>query len=348
MKNGSRILNYIVGSKIGRGAFGEIYSAIDEHTGILWALKTEKSTANKKTLSFEFQILAQIQSSPHFPRLGILGHGPGFSFFSMELLGPSLTQIMKKIPNHRFNIETAVRASFHILKCIESLHIYGFVHRDIKPGNILTREGTDHPLCLIDFGLSRVYINPNNGHHLPPRRRVGFRGTKAYSSRYAHLGEDLSRRDDLISWFYLSLELIIGYLPWRGLSEKEQILALKDNFDIGQTVSPIAPELFEIWRYVSSLSFFDTPNYAQIYGILLSFLSRIGSKFSDQYDWAEILHNTRMTVVQPLEALVAEGNHESINSISTVDDNIEAHLMGPNITAPPPFSQMSEEQPCCC
>ena len=66
-------MDYIIGQKIGQGAFGEIYSAIDVKTGLIWAIKTEPESTNRKTLRFEYQILARVQSSPTFPRLGILG-----------------------------------------------------------------------------------------------------------------------------------------------------------------------------------------------------------------------------------------------------------------------------------
>ena len=268
LEQGSQVLDYLIGPKIGRGAFGEIYSAIDQRTGLIWALKTESSEARRKTLNFEYKILATVQSSSCFPRLGVYGRAETFTFISEELLGPSLSHILKKLPGHKFSMSTAVRASFHVLNCIESFHVFGFVHRDIKPGNILTREGTDHPLCLIDFGLAKVYLNSENGQHLPPRTRVGFRGTRAYASRNAHLNRDLSRRDDLISWFYLAYELIIEPLPWRGEQDKRAILELKDNFNVGSKVASIAPELFEIWRHISSLAFTDTPNYQHIYRFL--------------------------------------------------------------------------------
>ena len=180
----------------------------------------------------------------------------------MELLGPSLSTILKLIPGGKFSFSTAIRASYHILKCIEALHIFGYIHRDLKPGNILTREGTEYPLCLIDFGLSRMYINPTTGKHLPNRDKVGFRGTRAYASINAHNLRDLSRRDDLISWFYIIYEFIIEPLPWRKVENKVQILTKKENFDVASKVSPVAPELFEIWRSINSLKFEDTPCYS--------------------------------------------------------------------------------------
>lgn len=348
MQIGSKILSYTIGNKIGYGAFGEIFSAIDERTGILYAIKTEQDSATKKTLSFEFQIIAQIQSSPHFPRLGIFGKAKGFSFFSMELLGPSLSGIIKRLPERRLSLSTAVRSSIHILKGIEALHVFGIVHRDIKPSNILTREGTDYPLCLIDFGLARVFINANNGQHLPPRHHVGFRGTKPYASKYAHAGKDLSRRDDIISWFYLSTELIIGYLPWRSIEDKHTVLALKENFDISQTFEHIAPEMVEVWKSICKLDFYDTPNYKSIYTQLNKILTRIHANMDDPFEWTGLLREARKLVTTPLENLIGGPHHAHVNYVETVDDNINARLLGPNVTAPPPFSQRDDSDDICC
>lgn len=342
---GARVLDFLLGPRIGKGAFGEIWCAMDLKTGIIWAIKTESRTAHRRTLEFEYQILTQVQSSPHFPRLGIYGRSSSFFFMSEEFLGPSLSLILKQRPSHKFSLSTAVRASYHILKCIEAFHVFGFVHRDIKPGNILTREGTENPLCLIDFGLSRVYVNANTGQHLPPRHRCGFRGTRAYASRNAHLSKDLSRRDDMISWFYLTFELMIEPLPWRGVSDKARILAMKERFDVGAKVSPIAPELFEVWRHIKGLEFTDTPDYAHVYECLLRVCTRSGFKMDDPFDWADLLHEGMNDIVQALERLKVRqvAKVESVESAEITD-----RLLAPRITVPSPFSHLSESEQCGC
>lgn len=349
LDQGTQILDYLIGPKIGRGAFGEIYSAIDLKTGIIWALKTETNESQRKTLNFEFKILAQVQSSPCFPRLGVYGRAQDFSFISEELLGPSLSQILKILPTHKFTLSTAIRASYHILKCIESFHIFGFVHRDIKPSNILTREGTENPLCLIDFGLSRVYINPENGQHLLARKRVGFRGTRAYASRNAHLSRDLSRRDDLISWFYIAYEFLVGKLPWRNETDKNQILICKKNFDIKASVESVIPELYEIWEHISSLDFFDAPNYSFIYHKLTEIAKNKNVSFSEPLEWTGYLKQCRKNVTDQIKNIEIERNLPILGiENSDVDLNsMDIPLIRPNITVAAPFSQTTETEGCC-
>ena len=346
---GTRVLDLMVGPNIGKGAFGEIYSAVDTKTGILWALKTESNKAKKKTLQFEYQILSQVQSSPFFPRLGFFGKTKEFAFFSMEWLGPSLTSILKHFGRPNFCFSTALRSVYCILKCIESFHSFGFVHRDIKPGNILTREGSDHPLCLIDFGLSRVYVNPNTGQHLQPRKHVGFRGTRAYASIDAHESRDLSRKDDLISWFYITYEFLVGVLPWRHETDKNQILTCKKKFNIKAAVEYTIPELYEIWEHISSLDFFDAPNYSFIYHKLTEIAKNKNVSFSEPLEWSDYLRQCRKNVTIQIKNIQISRDLPiiGVNHRDSDLNSIDVPLLRPNITVAAPFSQTTETENCC-
>lgn len=348
LETGSIFLDYILGPCIGQGAFGELYAAIEQSTGILWAIKAESQDQPKKTLAFEFQILAQIQSSPHFPRLGKFGRSSTFQFYTMELLGPSISSVLRHLPGQIFTISTAIRCSFHILKCIEAFHTFGFVHRDIKPGNILTREGCEHPLCLIDYGLSRVYVNSQTGKHIPQRFRVGFRGTKAYASVNAHMYNDLSRRDDLFSWFYLTLELLFGKLPWKGIPDKSDIFRLKIQFDCQKYVGKDFQELVDIYTYINTLGFEDLPKYSSIYSLLNRLAESKSVDLNEEgFDWSHILHEHRQKVAHSFEELRPTKQISHVEEVNFVQEVLFQPLLGPNMTVDPPFSQVIEEESCC-
>ena len=305
IRTGTHFLDLLIGCEISHGAFGRIYVASDRKTGILWALKSAPIPAGRKTIEFEYHVLSHIQSSGYFPRIGILGRGKSFVFYTMELLGPSVSTIMKQQPNSVLDLGTAMRASYHILKSIESFHDMGFIHRDIKPGNILTREGTEYPMVLVDYGLSKVYLNPRNGKQKPKRTGIGVRGTRTYARVNALKSEDLSRRDDLISWFYTMIELILGYLPWSHLpsNTKEEMINVKEVVGMDDLVRDSTPELVGAWDEINELKFEDRPDYESLYSRLTRAMERIGVQINDPYPWNEQLKDQKSRLEQLLSEI---------------------------------------------
>ncbi|KAK2961109.1 putative Casein kinase I [Blattamonas nauphoetae] len=71
---------------------------------------------------------------------------------------------------------------------------------------------------LIDFGLSKRYIDTRTGVHVPFRTGKSLRGTPRYISIGAHIGMELDRRDDLESLCSVLLYLLEGTLPWVGIN----------------------------------------------------------------------------------------------------------------------------------
>jgi serine/threonine protein kinase len=49
-----------------------------------------------------------------------------------------------------------------MLSAVRHLHAHGIVHRDLKPENfMLASSDEDSEIKLIDFGLSKRFIQPN-------------------------------------------------------------------------------------------------------------------------------------------------------------------------------------------
>ena len=72
-------------------------------------------------------------------------------------------------------------------------------------------------VCLIDFGLSKEFGDPNTHMHIQHKGAIGLTGTAMFASIHSHLGMELGQRDDLESLAYVLIYFLHGSLPWQGL-----------------------------------------------------------------------------------------------------------------------------------
>ncbi len=104
------------------------------------------------------------------------------------------------------------------------MHSKHYLHRDMKPENFLIGAGErSSTIYVIDFGLSKSFVAPATGRHIPYRNNKQLTGTARYASLNTHLGIEQSRRDDVEGIFYVILYFLRGgSLPWQGLPAKNQ------------------------------------------------------------------------------------------------------------------------------
>ena len=85
-------------------------------------------------------------------------------------------------------------------------HTMGFIHRDIKPGNIMLRE--DGTALLSDFGAAKVLENSTLA--------TLTVGTPAYMSPEQILGRDPQPQSDIYSFGIVIYEMLTGRRPFTG------------------------------------------------------------------------------------------------------------------------------------
>jgi tau tubulin kinase len=166
-------------------------------------------------LKTEASALKKLQENPYVVRCISFGREEEYNFLVMERLQDNLADLRKRSKNTQFTLFTTVKCGIQLNEAIKEMHKLGYIHRDVKPHNFVTGRKNKGKIYVIDFGLARKYIGPD-GEHRPPRNQPGFKGTARYASLNSHKLSELSRRDDMISIFYMLVEFYKGSLPWAG------------------------------------------------------------------------------------------------------------------------------------
>lgn len=140
---------------IGKGAFGEVRLVQKVDTGKVYAMKSlQKAEMLKRDqlahVRAERDVLAE-STSPWVVQLFYSFQDPLYLYLIMEFLpgGDLMTMLMK------YDVFSEDVTRFYMAECIlaiEAVHNLGYIHRDIKPDNVLI-DKNGH-LKLSDFGLS--------------------------------------------------------------------------------------------------------------------------------------------------------------------------------------------------
>lgn len=141
--NGTQIQNWEITGFLGLGGSSEVYCAKEIHGEQYVAIKilyaTEELQKNRFLIEKEFLSKNKSKAFPHFYGSGEIN---GMPYLILELLEPL------SLPHEEHQIAKYLIA---VAKGIRVLHRLGYIHRDIKPRNILCRKN-GMPV-LIDLGL---------------------------------------------------------------------------------------------------------------------------------------------------------------------------------------------------
>ncbi|MDQ5911745.1 MAG: Non-specific serine/threonine protein kinase [Pseudomonadota bacterium] len=226
---------------ISGGAMGQVYLAIQETLERPVAIKIINPGLNTDTefrqrFLKEGKIIAQLRH-PHIVTIHDIGEYESQYYMVMEYIeGGTLKHRMEK----GLSAEPAVGILRQLASALGHAHRQGFIHRDVKPANILFRD--DDNAVLTDFGIAKACEDN------APLTATGFAiGTVVYMSPEQAQGTGLDGRSDLYSLGLVFFEMLTGFRPKRtpeGATESLPVELSHYQFLLDRLLAPDPDDRF--------------------------------------------------------------------------------------------------------
>jgi serine/threonine-protein kinase len=216
------VSGYKILTKIGQGAMGSIYKALQISMDRIVAIKclSPKYSQNEK---FRERFLREARAVARLNHPNIIqgidvGESSGVHYFAMEYIdGPTVGELLKR--GGALDEKRALNIVTQIARALHHAFNHGIIHRDIKPDNImLTREGVAK---LCDLGLAKL---PSQDGDASGTRPGASMGTPYYIAPEQARGEgNVDTRADIYSLGASFYHMATGEVPFPGQSAADVI-----------------------------------------------------------------------------------------------------------------------------
>ena len=206
---------YLLERRIAVGGMGEVWEASDTRLGRGVAVKVLRpELGDDPEFLHRFRIEARTVASLDNPGIAAVhdygeDEGPNgrrTAYLVMELVrGEPLSTIISRGP---IDTDETLRLIEDAAWALQAAHERGFVHRDVKPGNILVR--TDGVVKLTDFGIAKA------ADAVPVTRSGMVMGTAHYIAPEQASGAEAGPASDVYSLGIVGYECLAGHRPFRA------------------------------------------------------------------------------------------------------------------------------------
>lgn len=203
---GELVGSWRVCAYLGGGGFGEVYRVEHVKVGLVCAMKVlrRESRSSKERFFLEARVLAD---HPHsaMPRFYELGEVRGRPYIVMELLAP------RELPKSDREVAKLLR---QLCSVVSALHALNYVHRDVKPSNVLYRQSGE--AVLVDYGLIKKSASSGGSFNQAALTRANMAiGTERYAAPEQLIGGSVDVSADIHALGVLADSCFQGNAPWR-------------------------------------------------------------------------------------------------------------------------------------
>jgi serine/threonine protein kinase len=215
---------YSLKREIARGGMGAVYLAHDvalDRPVAVKLLLPEHATAELAARFLrEAQVLARLRH-PSIVTVHQVCEKAGLFYYIMEWLEGETLQA--RIARGPFAHSDAIRAGGELLDALSVAHRHGWVHRDVKPGNIFLSDGR---AILTDFGIARP-LSEEATSLTETRQMIG---TLAYMSPEQREGRHVTEASDIYSAGLVIYEALSGRRWWQRDQESHDWSGVPSRF----------------------------------------------------------------------------------------------------------------------
>jgi serine/threonine protein kinase len=223
LSRGRKLGRYQLQKKLGQGASGWVFQALDCELDREVALKVFRHSTlagEVDRVRREARALAAI-SHPNVVTVYDAGAADGYTYLALEL--SRYGTLAQRIGSGPLRVEQIGPLLQQLCAGLVALHAAGIVHRDLKPDNVLIFENEQAKIA--DFGLAKLQGTRQSVQR--ERTQTGtLLGTVHYMSPEQVRGERADERSDVFSFGAVLYELLTGRRPFTANSPAETFSAI--------------------------------------------------------------------------------------------------------------------------
>jgi serine/threonine protein kinase/tetratricopeptide (TPR) repeat protein len=236
---GTVLGRYRLLERIGEGGMGEVWKAHDDNLDRDVAIKmllrgTLGNVASRERFRREALVLSRL-SHPGVATIFDFDVRDGCEFLVMEYVGGGTLD--SRIAVGPLPLDDVLRLGTGIGDALDNAHRHGFLHRDLKPGNVaLTGDGNPK---ILDFGIAMLLSGDPAAGRITQAGMI--LGSVPYMAPEQLMGETCDARADIYALGVMLFEMLTGRRPF--VHDRPEALMFAIISSAAQSVKTLRPDI---------------------------------------------------------------------------------------------------------